>query len=236
MCAVFAALVVAVAPAVAASASQGSVPSEVARYSVDPDGLVARLDDLVGIDSSGKGIDFSAGVTVGQLNRVHTFTAAFLAGEVTDAAVELTNLWSAPLLIGEKPIGLATIWINPATDAPDLADFVQDAELAIALADVPAEAFLVYDGSVSAWFSLNGSRLSTILPGASGVGGELPLTVYQRQLVERSAVQQTSAAQQAATVGQGTVVAGIVVVIAVITVVVVLLLPKRTSREESPAA
>ena len=63
----------------------------------------------------------------------------------TDTPVERQNLWTAPITVNDDTIGLAIIWINPASVAPELADFVRDPDLARALSDVPADSYVVRD-------------------------------------------------------------------------------------------
>ncbi len=166
-------------PALPAFASQGSVPSEVTRYATDPEGLIARLDDLFGVTVSGRGVEFDDTTETGAINRAWVFTEAYLRGDDPETAVELANLWTAPILIAEKPVGLATIWINPTTDAPDLADFVLSASVAAALSEVPDDAQLVWDEGRGAWFSLIAGKLIALVPGTSGVIGSTTLGDYQ---------------------------------------------------------
>jgi hypothetical protein len=169
----------AVGPALPALAAQGSVPSEVTRYVDDPAGLVARLDDLFGVTSSGQGIEFGDTTEPGPVTRAWVFTAGYLNGDDPETAVELANLWTVPILIDEDPIGLATVWINPATDAPDLADFVVGATEADALSQVPDDAQLVRDEGRAAWFSLIAGKLVPLIGGTSGVVGSTTLADYQ---------------------------------------------------------
>ena len=61
-------------PSSVARGSMGSVPSEVARFAAEPDGLLAQLDDLFGVTTSGQGIEFDDTTKVGQLNRAWIFT------------------------------------------------------------------------------------------------------------------------------------------------------------------
>jgi hypothetical protein len=168
-----------IGPAVPALAAQGSVPSEVSRYATDPDGLLARLDDLFGVTTSGQGVEFGDTTEAGVITRAWVFTAGYLSGDDPETAVELANLWSAPILIDGKPVGLATIWINPATDAPDLADFVLGTTEATSLSEVPDDAQLVWDEGRGAWFGLVAGKLVALVPGTSGVVGSTTLVDYQ---------------------------------------------------------
>jgi hypothetical protein len=210
--------------------SQGSVPSEVARYAAEPDGLIARLDDLFGVTTSGQGIEFDDTTNVGQLNRAWVFTEAWLGGGAADDPVELTNLWTAPITIADKPVGLATIWINPATDAPDLADFDRSASSAAALMDVPAEAHLVRDEPRAAWFTLVEGQLTPLVAGDSGVDAATPLTAYQRSVTG------TEAPPAPGPQLEGLLGASIVAGAAVLVVLVVLLLPilRRAAGDKDP--
>lgn len=173
------ATVAALGPAVPALAAQGSVPAEVTRYIDDPAGLVARLDDLFGVAASGQGIEFGDTTKAGPVTRAWVFTAGYLNGDDPDTAVELANLWTVPILIDDVPVGLATVWINPATDAPDLADFVVSASDADALSAVPEEAQLVRDEGRGAWFGLVAGKLVPLIAGTSGVVGSTSLGDYQ---------------------------------------------------------
>ncbi len=195
-----------------------------------PDGLLARLDDLFGVTTSGQGIDFDDTTEVGQLNRAWVFTEAWLAGGASDDPVELVNLWTAPITIADKPVGLATIWINTTTDAPDLADFDRSASSAQALLDVPAETQLVRDEPRAAWFTLVEGKLTPLIAGDSGVDAATPLTAYQRLI--------TGTDPPAASVParDGLLGAGIVAGAAVLVVLVVLLLPilRRHAGDKDP--
>ncbi len=169
-----------------AIASEGSIPAEVQDYADDPGGLVARLDDLFGVGSSGKGITFDETTEVGHLNRVFTWTGEFLDGTPTEVPVERQNQWVAPIVVGAKGMGLATIWINPATVQPELAEFVQEVSTAQALADIPSDAYLVHDVEREAWFTLVGSTLTPLVPGQSGISSTTTVGVYQGLIVRRA--------------------------------------------------
>lgn len=160
--------------------SSGSVPDVVAHYVASE--LLADLDDLVGVGADGKGIDFGDASTVGSLHRAWVFTPAFLGGERTDIPVALVNLWAAPVSVDDAPVGVATIWIDPRTASPALADFERDADAATALEGVPEGARLVRDAERAAWFALEETRLTPLVAGASGLAAPTVLTVYQGML------------------------------------------------------
>lgn len=184
----------------------GSVPSEVQRYASEPGGLLTRLADLFGPSAAGGGIEFGEDSKAGEVVRAWVFTDAFLGPAATgwvragtepaasaptespsspaDAdpgadAVQLANLWAVPVLTGDEPVGLATIWINTATAAPDLAEFVPDADAAAALTGLPADARLVRDAAADAWFSMLAGKLIALIPGQSGVVGSIALSDYR---------------------------------------------------------
>lgn len=167
------------APAVA---SEGSVPTEVAEFAAAPDGLLAGLDDFFGVGADGKGFDFGDTTTFGAPSRVFSFSREWLEGGDPDAPVGLVNEWTVPVSIGEKPVGLAVIWINPGTVEPELADFVPDAPLAAALTDVPDGTWVVHDEPRSAWLLLTPPALVPVVSGTSGFSGETTLTVYRNVL------------------------------------------------------
>jgi hypothetical protein len=219
-----AALALALVGAPAATASQGSVPAEVSAYAADPNGLVSRLDDLFGIGSGGAGIDFNETTTVGQLNRVFTFTEAFVAGVATDTPVERQNLWTAPITVNDDAIGLAVIWINPASVAPELADFVRDPGLARSLADVPADSFVVRDEQRAAWFTLAADELTPLVAGTSGLSGPIALDDFQRMMIDRSS-EPVDAPQDS-----GLITPVTVIIVAFVGVVAILLVPQLLAR------
>jgi hypothetical protein len=216
----------------AANASQGSVPAEVSAYAADPGGLISRLDDLFGPSASGNGIEFGETTTVGQLNRVFTFTPAFIADDSTDTPVERLNEWSAPILIDEEPVGLATIWINPATVAPELADFEPVPELATALTDVPAEVYVVHDTSRAAWFTLVDTTLTTLAAGSSGAATEVSLADYQQVLADAA----EAAAAAEPPVNTGAILSIAIIAAAALAVILVLLIPLIRGRSRGEAA
>jgi len=219
-----AAFALALVGAPAATASQGSVPAEVSAYAADPNGLVSRLDDLFGIGSGGAGIDFNETTAVGQLNRVFTFTEAFVAGVATDTPVERQNLWTAPITVNDDTIGLAIIWINPASVAPELADFVRDPDLARALSDVPADSYVVRDEQRAAWFTLGADELIPLVAGTSGLSGPIPLDDFQGMMIDRSG-EPVDAPESSSLITPV-----VVIIVALVGVVVILLVPQLLAR------
>jgi hypothetical protein len=167
------------APAAAHAGSggpqEGSVPSEVAAY-VTSGALVAQLDDVYGVNAAGDGIDFDETTEPGVIERVHVWSAELLAGEETEHPLELVNEWVVPISIDDAPVGLATIWINPATVDPELASFDADPDLAAALSEVEKGASLVHDVPSAAWLALaDDGTLTPLVPGSTGLSTPVPL-------------------------------------------------------------
>lgn len=205
--ALFAAAALVVGLGAPAHASEGSVPLEVAAFVTAPDGLIASLDDFFGPGADGGGIEFDDTTETGAVARVFAFSPEWLAGETTDEPVELVNQWAAPVSVGGKAIGVAVIWINPATVRPQLADFVVDPAFAEGLADLPADAWLVGDEPRGAWFVLAPPVLTPLVVGTSGISGETPLADYQSDITAAPA---QPAAEKAADLGSALSVATIV--------------------------
>jgi len=180
--ALIAAAVLVVGAGSAAQASEGSVPVEVAAFATAPDGLVASLEDFFGPGADGTGIEFDDTTEIGAVDRVFAFSPDWLAGRATDAPVVLSNQWTAPVSVGGEALGVAVIWINPNTVRPQLADFVPDPSFATALADVPADAWLVGDPPRGAWLVLAPPTLTPLVAGTSGLSGDSPLGSYQRDV------------------------------------------------------
>lgn len=171
------------APALGASArgvsaavpAEGSVPSEVAAFVADGS-LVAQLNDVYGVDAAGDGIDFDETTKTGVIERVHHYSAELTAGDDTDHPLDLVNEWVVPISIAEKPVGLATIWINPASVRPELASFEADPELATALSAVPDGSSLVHDEVNSAWLALaDDGILTPLVPGTTELSTPVPI-------------------------------------------------------------
>jgi hypothetical protein len=162
-------------PGDAASASLGSVPAEVSAYVTDGS-MVARLNDVYGPNASGtEGITFDDTTKPGPISRVYEWTDARLANRTTDHPVQLTNNWAVPITVAGKSVGLATIWINPQTVEPELADFAPGAALGTALTTVPAKAALVRDPATGAWLALADGTVTPLVAGSSGLSTPVPV-------------------------------------------------------------
>lgn len=157
------------------TAAEGSVPSEVARYVADGS-LVAQLNDVYGVNAEGDGLAFDETTKSGVVERVHVWSDAIRAGEDTDHPLDLVNEWVVPITIADAPVGLATIWINPATSRPELASFEADPDLATALAAVADGSSLVRDAESSAWLALApDGTLTPLVAGSTGLSTPVPI-------------------------------------------------------------
>ncbi|HET8896930.1 MAG TPA: hypothetical protein VFN04_06640 [Protaetiibacter sp.] len=204
----------------ALAADQPKVPQQVADYFAD--GLIPRLIDLYGAgDGVTAGIDFDATTTVGAISRVLEWTPDFLAGKSTDAPTVLTNDWVAPVSVRGSVIGLATVWINPALDAPELATF-DPPELARALAAAPVASLLVHDPAREAWFAIDGDVLTPLVEGTSGATAPTTPDAYQRTIAR------TSTNNSSVDSGPpGVAIAALVLGIVIVGLAVFVLLPVR---------
>ena len=197
-------------PAAAAPATQGSVPTVVSDYVTAPDGLVARLDDLFGKTADGEGLDLGA-ATTGEIDRAFGWRDDFAAGSSGATAITLLNEWTTTISVDGKPVGFATIFINPDSGDPDLADFAAGADLGLAFAALPADVSLIHDSAHTAWFTLAGTTLTAVVPGDSGVTSSTTLDAYQRVLAQPAVATPAGS-------NQGTINSVIVIVVAVIAV------------------
>ncbi|WP_394771716.1 hypothetical protein [Lacisediminihabitans sp.] len=193
------------------------VPEEVASYFAT--GLVPRLADLYGTSS------YDSTTKVGTVRRVLAFTTAFRSGADT-TPTELTNNWVAPISSkGDVVLGLATVWINPGSDQPELANFAPGTATVAALAAAPTGALLVRDDRTEAWFASDGTTITPLVPGTSGIKAALPTAEFGKRLVAES-----PAPAAAGPPNQGLLVAGIVLGIVVVLLAGFVLLPDRRRR------
>jgi hypothetical protein len=199
------------------------VPQQVAAYFAT--GLVPRLADLFGA-KAGAEVVFDATDRVGRVHRVLAWTSAYLAGARSGDPTELTNDWIADVTTsGGTVAGLATVWINPASDLPELADFAPGAALAAAIASAPTGTLIIRDDSHSAWFATDGTTLTPLVSGTSGVTAPTTAAAYQRRF---SLVSPTAPAGAEST--RGLQIAVLVLGIVVVLLAVYVLLPDRRRR------
>lgn len=207
-------------PGAAASASLGSVPAEVSAYVTDGP-MIARLNDVYGPNASGtSGITFDDTTKPGPISRVYEWTAARLANHATDHPVQLTNNWVVPVTVSGKSVGLATIWINPQTVAPELADFAPSSALGTALTKVPEKAALVRDPATGAWLALADGTVTPLVAGSSGLSTPAPVSSLELSPA-------AAAAPTAAGPNTGLMLAIGIIALIVIVIVIALLLPRR---------
>ena len=214
-----------VGPAMAAD--QPKIPEQVAAYFED--GLIPRLIDLYGsVDGTNTGIDFDATTTVGPISRVLEWTLDFLAGKQTDSPTQLTNNWVASVSVRDDLIGLATVWINPSSDEPELATF-DPPQLARALAAAPAQSLLVNDHAHSAWFAIDADALTPLVAGISGVTAQTTPDAYQRSIATVTSPAVPDGAPS------GLAVAAIVLGVVILALAVFILLPDSRRRKQTEA-
>lgn len=208
--------------------AEGSVPTEVAAY-VTSGALVAQLNDVYGVNAEGDGIDFDDTTEPGVIERVHVWSAAQLAGEDTEHPLDLVNEWVVPISIDDAPVGIATIWINPATVDPELASFTADADLAAALSAIEKGSSLVRDVPNSAWLALDDDgTLTALVPGSTGLTTPVPLD-------EVALLPPSDAAPTAPDSGAGVGWAIAVVLFLLGVIVVVLIVPTLRTRRAPDA-
>ncbi|GAB3039129.1 hypothetical protein GCM10027052_18840 [Parafrigoribacterium mesophilum] len=219
------ALLTAVFGAMPARADADPVPEQVSEYFTA--GLVPRLIDLYGPDAGSV-----ADTKAGHISRVREWTAPFLAGTHTKIPTQLTNSWVAPVRVKDRPLGLAIVWINPATNLPELADFTAGSRIVSAIAALPADATLLHDQDHSAWFALAEGVLTPLVTGTSGVRTPTPVQDYQASL------SRAAAPTPATPVNQGLLIAGITLGVVVVLLATFVLLPDRRrvrSNRQAPA-
>ncbi len=218
------------APA-ALALDEPTVPEPVATYFAT--GLVPRLADLYGPGKkTDSGIVFDSSAKVGDIHRIFAWSAAYLAGKKTDAPIELTNNWLAPVSVKDQVAGLATVWINPSSDDPELANFDLGPGLETALSAAPKGTVLVRDDRYSAWFATDGTKLYPLVSGSSGIATQTTIAAYQKRFPKVA----PSAAVSTATTNQGLLIAGIVLGVVVLGLAAFVLLPDRGQRRAEPAA
>ncbi len=203
------------------------VPENVGQYFAT--GLIPRLVDLFGA-KAGAQVVFDSTAKVGAIHRVLSWTSVYLSGAKTDDATQITNTWVAPIsAAGGAIAGVATVWINPASDQPELADFSSGPALATALATAPAGTVLIRDDPHSAWFATDGATLTPLVTGSSGVVAVTTPDAYQRQLILASPASVESAPNR------GLLIAVLALVVVVVVLAVFVLLPDRRRRAAARA-
>jgi hypothetical protein len=201
------------------------VPEQVVAYFAT--GLIPRLTDLYGSKTTAT-ITFDATTKVGGIRRLLSFTDDFLQGKTVEQPTELTNTWIAPITEnGTTVLGLATVWINPGNDLPDLADFDPGPDLVAALATAPPGTLIIRDDPRSAFLATDGSTLTVLVSGTSGVVTPITPAAYQK-LIGRAASRSVDDSGR----NSGLLVAGSVLGVVVVLMLVVVLRPVRRRKRE----
>ncbi|MCU1422622.1 MAG: hypothetical protein JWN36_2273, partial [Microbacteriaceae bacterium] len=178
---------------------------------------------------AGSGIDFDSSTATGDVHRVFSWTRAYLDGHAGGSPVRLTNLWTVPVSVKKQVVGLATVWINPASDAPELADFDLGPALATALATAPKGYVLVHDTTNSAWFATDGVRLTPLVSGRSGLATATTVTAYQKRIPRAEPVAAAPGGNP------GFVIAAVVLGVVIVLLAIFVLLPIRRRVREADA-
>ncbi len=209
----------------ASALDQPKTPQPVSDYFAD--GLVPRLIDLYGSgDGLTNGSGFDETTVIGTISRVREWTPDFLIGRVSVEPTRLTNDWVAPVSVHGSVLGLATVWINPADDEPELASF-DSSDVARKIGLAPEGSWLIHDPARQAWFAMTDAGLTPLVPGTSGVTELIVPGAYQRLIV--------GVAPEKPTSPTGVTVAALVLGIVILGVAVFVLLPvKRRDPEVLP--
>lgn len=224
--------------------SQGPESSQVPELVADyfGTGLLPRLIDLYGPGADGtSGIDFALSATVvGDVVRVMEWTDEFRSGARTDRAVQPTNRWIAAVshsLAADgtqtdlRALGVATVWINPYSNEPELANFVPSDDLGPILMAAPDGAMLVHDEEQGSWFALVGNGLTPLAQGEAGaVGPAMSLSDAQGSLWHQLETLPQGPANN------GFLIAGLTLAFVVILLAVFVLVPDRRRSALDPEA
>jgi hypothetical protein len=190
--------------------------------------------------------------TVGPISRVMVWTEDFRAGVDTNLAVELSNTWVASITSSEPAgeaatdaaasgssaasesaapsdaaaevvqLGLATVWISPYTNLPELANFVPSADIGPAIARAPEGSMLVHDEEKDAWYALAGDQLTPLAQGGEAIPGPaIPLDTAQQTLWQELETLPQSGANN------GFVIAGLTLAFVVVLLAIFVLVPDR---------
>ena len=212
----------------ASALDEPRVPENVGQYFAS--GLVPRLVDLFGA-KAGAEVVFDSSAKVGAIHRVLSWTTGYLSGAKTGEPTQITNNWVAPISSADGTVaGVATVWINPASSQPELADFSQGRALATALATAPTGTLLIRDDSRSAWFATDGTTLTPLVSGSSGIVTATTPDAYQRQFTL------TSSASVESAPNRGLLIAVLVLGVVVVLLAVFVLLPDRRRRASADGA
>jgi hypothetical protein len=216
-------------PSATPTVAEPAVPEPVAVYVAS--GLLPRVEALYGPGKGAtSGIAFDASTATGDVHRIFTWTRAYLDGRSGGSSVQLSNQWTVPVSVKKQAVGLATVWINPASDAPELADFDLGPALATALATAPKGYVLLHDTNDSAWFATDGVRLVPLVSGGSGLATATTIASYQARIPHSAPV------VAAPTGNQGFLISAVVLAVVIALLAVFVLLPIRRRARDADAA
>lgn len=209
------------------AAADDRIPDQVAEYCERH--LVPRLTELYapGVDGA-SGIDFDETTSLGAVVRVRAWTEGFLADAGFEPAYELTNAWLVPVSVNDEAMGLATVWVNPATTRAELADFELGGGLPAALATIPLGSVLVRHAPTASSFAVADGMATPIVAGSTGIRGSVPLPTVSPTLV--AAEPQSSGGEPAA------IIPAVVLIVVLVGVATLVLLPSRRRASEAQRA
>ena len=174
-------LVLTLTPAASpAAATDGSVPAVVAEY-ISSD-LAAALNEFYGPGTDGDGTLFEDSTSYSSTSRVWAWTAEFEAGVASDTPDRRLNEWVTVVSVRSVAVGVATVSIDPVTNAPQLASYLASPPLAAALAGVPATSRLLRDVTREAWLALDGETVSAVVVGRSGLSAPSTVEAYRARV------------------------------------------------------
>jgi len=198
----------------------------VTEFAQADDGLILELEDYFGVDARGGGLDFSDGIDVGVIDRIFLWSDAYRSGTSTENPVQYVNRWKISILIGDEPVGIAMIGIDPATVDPELIDFIRSPGTALALDDVDTDATLVFEPETGAWVTLSDGVIVPLVRGDSGISGATSLAEYQPVLSSRIVKVDVPSPQP----DQGSVQSIVLIATTAIVLVLALLIPTVIAR------
>ena len=210
-----------------AAATDGSIPRVVSDYIASD--LAAALTEYYGPDANGGGTLFEDPTTYSSTSRVWAWTPGFEAGIEDEPTERRLNEWVTVVSVREVVVGVATVSIDPVTDAPQLAGFLASPELAAAISAVPATSRLLRDVEREAWLAVEGESVSAVVVGRSGLTAPATVASYRARVAVAQPGVQPAVAEPVSIDGLIVVGAAFVLV-----VVALALWRRRTSAQVAP--
>lgn len=162
--------------ALVATAVPDPVPDDVAAW-FGSDAVAAVTTTREGLDAGPRP------VTVGGPHELHLWSEDFRAGSATDVPVTPLEQWIAPYGTDGRPAGSVTAWREEGVVTLAMTD--DHAELAAALDGLPAEAFVVHEPMLAAYFALEGGTVTTLVPGFFEGPPAAPVSTFQAGLADQ---------------------------------------------------